>query len=1493
MAPAQQLETLVANIQKGSLDAAAVASQQQRLLPYLSDYWMEIEEHGAPAFHRGMVLLDAFLRLEQGCAAKTKKELLNASRTLGGALREGLRTAVDGRESAELVRTTRRYLNPRCRAFLCNPDILDCVVPDHDRRATDLRQATAVPAHSASGLPSRLEWRRSLNCSPQESRVIEALLASVVEESRALPFHIWALFVLEDSRAASCCRLAVSVLPRRNPATRASRRGVDILGPGRCDRSFRQAASTARELARQAVGENLDVRVWLPSRLGGFSMDGPSAGLPIALAVLARVAGRRIGVHEAGDAAVTGAVDAQGKVHPVGGIGLKLQAVFDHNASGRSEPITHVLMPKGNLAEARAWLSRRRSGKRTLTLVPVESFDQAVARVVRDPFAPWLASLRDKRGSTVTVDVKQVVAAAAREGARCVVLASSAIEPSAARERRTIADAVAADLSRRRLKLEDLGRSSPRSDGGDSIMRARSIPVPVPVDGRASLREWHDSVSAGSHVKHMATQEWDAGGLLLVVTGVDLHPKSSAHQLPAGLAPGGVADRFLTRPRNRALFVTGTEEWALYRDAFLRLLGDDVTVKTVGRSQAGIFNRDRTPTTAWLPVLDQNDSAALRRFFLKPGRFSWMETKVEPLSDSGQKVGGAAPLRLDEVIDSRLHAGEARGRVILVLGGPGSGKSTLLQRIIYQMLWDEGDDPLPRAVPWYLHAGALAHWINLEGWGEVRLQLVSQLEGLVVMMDALNEVAGCEWESMSVPFARIFQCIRSNRNSVLVLFARPEILKSGLLQYLGNRVRDFQLETFGMLPPEPADVTRYLGQDLEQFARKFRLLLEPEELKKPLTLALMRMFHRHGSGPAPREVRLADLLASAVTKILENNANQAQRSHRKMSITNRPGEYMADVRFLLQVLSLQAVEQGGTQIGLIEAATTLKEFWRKRPDLRPLWPVKGRAGKPNLAYSALAEALGTSGITHEVSKPTAKAANRLLAFLHESFRDQLAAEALAEGMQGDSPVAAGPNERWRAALRWARKGGVARRPILLLAEITAKEIGEYPGPDHSEFLFEAAEIAYELGETHGALQYLERCLAACPPESPLRSKAAHLAGEIHRRHGLVPESNRFFIDSLQAARSIHDGAAMIAALDRLRVPQAREVPAGTPLLTLDELSAAYEEAMAIMSRQGGATRSQLQGSFSIAGLYREMAVREKEAGRAQPEQELRARANALFQEVYDTAKDSDDLGIRQLSHWALGALCYKNPADDRIGQSFAGFLSLCDRSDHPDRWVLRASMGRDYAAWLQARGRISEVEAQLREALAAARRVQHNEEMRMVGGYLAVVCMRLGRPDEADTLERENLDLSRAARIPGGILSAVFTLGQISLRAGDMEAFEQWCALSERELDTYREYLNTHRGRIASVRGRILAGQREIEAGRPEAALALLQRLPSEEAYQRLELFQRVLVHLTSAVAAKRVGDNKFRVAELKEVRRLLGLREDAERALWGWERRQVKSLSI
>ena len=111
----------------------------------------------------------------------------------------------------------------------------------------------------------------------------------------------------------------------------------------RCAKTL--AWSLLSSAAQDAVNKNTAIHIHCPE--AATAKDGPSAGTAITTAILSRFTGLRI----RGDVAMTGEVDLNGNVHPVGGIDAKLGGAL---RSG----IKTVLLPKDNVYEMKQYCAQ-------------------------------------------------------------------------------------------------------------------------------------------------------------------------------------------------------------------------------------------------------------------------------------------------------------------------------------------------------------------------------------------------------------------------------------------------------------------------------------------------------------------------------------------------------------------------------------------------------------------------------------------------------------------------------------------------------------------------------------------------------------------------------------------------------------------------------------------------------------------------------------------------------------------------------------------------------------------------------------------------------------------------------------------------------------------------------------------------------------------------------------------------------------------------------
>ena len=181
-------------------------------------------------------------------------------------------------------------------------------------------------------------------------------------------------------------------------------RGHLIL-TGKLGETMRESAQAALSYVRSRAERfglapdfyrEVDIHIHVPE--GAIPKDGPSAGVPIALAMISALTG----IATRAATAMTGEITLRGCVLPVGGLGEKLVAA-------RRAGLDTVLFPQANrphLAELPAELQS------DLALIPIETMDEAVARGLercparRDRAAHEIERISSGRGSAFTARLR-------------------------------------------------------------------------------------------------------------------------------------------------------------------------------------------------------------------------------------------------------------------------------------------------------------------------------------------------------------------------------------------------------------------------------------------------------------------------------------------------------------------------------------------------------------------------------------------------------------------------------------------------------------------------------------------------------------------------------------------------------------------------------------------------------------------------------------------------------------------------------------------------------------------------------------------------------------------------------------------------------------------------------------------------------------------------------------------------------------------------------
>jgi Lon-like ATP-dependent protease len=132
--------------------------------------------------------------------------------------------------------------------------------------------------------------------------------------------------------------------------------------------------------------DDLDIHINFP---GGAPVDGPSAGVAMAVVTASAITGRPVD----GDMAVTGEVSVRGRVMPVGGVPQKVEAA-------RRSGLTKVLVPRENRLE--------RFDEMDMEIIPVDTLEEALEMMLlpgdqaasRQPAREWPLPLNEKAAAS-------------------------------------------------------------------------------------------------------------------------------------------------------------------------------------------------------------------------------------------------------------------------------------------------------------------------------------------------------------------------------------------------------------------------------------------------------------------------------------------------------------------------------------------------------------------------------------------------------------------------------------------------------------------------------------------------------------------------------------------------------------------------------------------------------------------------------------------------------------------------------------------------------------------------------------------------------------------------------------------------------------------------------------------------------------------------------------------------------------------------------------
>ncbi len=232
---------------------------------------------------------------------------------LGDALRGYLEAA--GREDAHALAARRRRLLPRIREE--GADLAG---------AAELRAAVAVLSEAEAAAFGPL---------PESDRALREGLAARLATLKPSSWRVPVLLVDVAGGAGVLSELTVEIVASQGRGSVLALGSADEAATTAARRAVTAATALLRRLGYSAEASDLEVS-W---QVGGArdAVVGPSIGLAVGLAVVARATGRPIPP----DVAVTGELALDGHLVPVAGVGPKLAAAADAG-------IGRVLVPPGS-----------------------------------------------------------------------------------------------------------------------------------------------------------------------------------------------------------------------------------------------------------------------------------------------------------------------------------------------------------------------------------------------------------------------------------------------------------------------------------------------------------------------------------------------------------------------------------------------------------------------------------------------------------------------------------------------------------------------------------------------------------------------------------------------------------------------------------------------------------------------------------------------------------------------------------------------------------------------------------------------------------------------------------------------------------------------------------------------------------------------------------------------------------------------------------------
>jgi hydrogenase-4 transcriptional activator len=252
-----------------------------------------------------------------------------------------------------------------------------------------------------------------------------------------------------------------------------------------------------------------------------------------------------------------------------------------------------------------------------------------------------------------------------------------------------------------------------------------------------------------------------------------------------------------------------------------------------------------------------------------------------------------------------------------------------------------------------------------------------------------------------------------------------------------------------------------------------------------------------------------------------------------------------------------------------------------------------------------------------------------------------------------------------------------------------------------------------------------------------------------------------------------------------------------------------------------------------------------------------SRAIALFGRALRQAERAHDSRAIGLTHYELG-LCYRHIGDTAIVREHIAHAAsaLHAAGDRRTLALVHSLSGVSLAL----EGRLDEAMTALRQAERLALMVRAGDVVATVCGNQANVAMMQHRHDQALSLAERSVELQEESGTPHGLGTALASLGQISVRLGNLRRAEQ---VLNRALDV-RSPLQFMRETTGAVFDTL--AQIHLIRGNAEEASRCLQR--SREAYGETTRWYQWNVQVLEARVALRRGDAPKALAAASDISR-------------------------